>query len=326
MTTTTRATFLPALLLLSMWLPLSDTARAQTYPSKPISLIVGFAAGGPGDATGRATAEALTKELGQPVVVDNRSGATGVVGLEQLQRSAPDGYTAALFISSTAIAHVAQKRPFELAKQMIPLGSLITTSVILSVNPKMIDVRNVDELIAYIGKNPDTPYATSGSGSPAHLNTEALAKKRGLKLTHIAYRGIAPALVDVLGGRVGILFATPATVKSHIEAGSLRPIAVLARKRLSFIKNVPTAAEQGYTDMNVEAYSGLIVPVGTPVEIVDRLRKAQQAILRDEAYRKKFESAGDLPEFINGPEWGAMVQTMHDDTSKIVSELGLVVE
>jgi tripartite-type tricarboxylate transporter receptor subunit TctC len=315
-----------ATLLLAMLTLASTAAWGQTWPSKPLSLIVGFAAGGPGDATGRATAEALTKELGQPVVVDNRAGATGVVGLEQLERGAPDGYTLGLFISSTAIAHVAQKRKFELTKQMIPLGSLVTTSVILSVNPKMIDVKSMDELIAWLRKNPDAPYATSGSGSPAHLNTEALAKKLDLKLTHIAYRGIAPALVDVLGGRVGILFATPATVKSHIEAGSLRPIAVLARKRLAFIGNVPTAAEQGYTDMNVEAYSGLAVPVGTPAPIVDRLRKAQEAILRDEAYRKKFENAGDIPEFINGPEWGALVQKMHDDTAKIVSELDLKIE
>jgi tripartite-type tricarboxylate transporter receptor subunit TctC len=315
-----RATFLLAALVLS------TAASAQTYPTKPLSLIVGFAAGGPGDATGRATAEALSKELGQPVIVDNRAGATGVVGLEQLERAAPDGYTLGLFISSTAIAHVAQKRKFELTKQMIPLGSLITTSVLLLVNPKMVDVKSIDELVAWLRKNPDAPYATSGSGSPAHLNAEALAKKRDLKLTHIAYRGIAPALVDVLGGRVGILFATPATVKSHIEAGSLRPIAVLARKRLSFIGNVPTAAEQGYTDINVEAYTGLVVPIGTPAEIVERLRKAQQAILRDETYRRKFENAGDLPEFINGPEWGALVQKMHDDTAKIVSDLGLKVE
>jgi len=313
-------------LLLAMLTLASTAASAQTWPNKPLSLIVGFAAGGPGDATGRATAEALTRELGQPVIVENKAGATGVLGLEQLERAAPDGYTLGLFISSTAIAHVAQKRKFELTKQMIPLGSLITTSVILSVNPKMIDVRNIDELIAWLRKNPDTPYATSGSGSPAHLNTEALAKKLDLKLTHVAYRGIAPALVDVLGGRVGILFATPATVKSHIEAGSLRPIAVLARKRLGFIGNVPTAAEQGHTDINVEAYSGLAVPVGTPAPIVGRLRKAQEAILRDETYRKKFENAGDIPEFINGAEWGLLVQKMHDDTAKIVSELGLKIE
>lgn len=324
-----RTTFRSIIILtfvMATWLPVPGAASAEGYPSKPISLIVGFAAGGPGDATGRATAEALSKVLGQPVVVENRSGATGVLGLEQLQRSAPDGYTTALFISSTAIAHVAQNRTFELSKQMIPLGSLITTSVILMVNPKMIDVKTMDELIAYLKKHPDTPYATSGNGSPAHLNAEALSKKRGLKMSHIAYRGVAPALVDVLGGRVGILFATPATTRAHIEAGALRPIAVLARKRLNFIKDVPTATEQGYTDMNVEAYSGLVVPIGTPAKIVDRLREAQVAILKDESYRKKFENAGDLPEFINGPEWGAMVQKMHDDAAKTVSDLGLKVK
>ncbi|MEZ5764883.1 MAG: tripartite tricarboxylate transporter substrate-binding protein [Xanthobacteraceae bacterium] len=138
-------------------------------------------------------AEALGKELGQSVVVENRAGATGVIGLEQLQRSAPDGYTMALFISSTAIAHIAQNRKFDLAKQMLPLGSLVTSPVILCVNPAMVDVKNLDELIAWLRKHPDTPYVTSGSGSPAHLNTEALARKLDLKLNHIAYRGMGPA-------------------------------------------------------------------------------------------------------------------------------------
>ena len=301
-------------------------AAAEPYPSKPLTLIVGFATGGPADANGRAVAEALGKELGQSVVVENRAGATGVIGLEQLQRSAPDGYTLALFISSTAIAHIAQNRKFELAKQMLPLGSLVTSPVILCVNPDMVDVKNLDELIAWLRKHPDTPYVTSGSGSPAHLNTEALARKRGLKLNHIAYRGMGPALVDILGGRVGIVFSTPAPIKPHIEAGKLRPIAVLARNRVSFIPNTPTAKEQGYRDMDVEAYSGLVVPVRTPPDIVERLRNAQRAILKDPSFRSKFEYSGDLPEFINGPEWGTIVQSMYDDTSKIVSELGLKVE
>lgn len=299
---------------------------AQTYPSKPISMIVGFAPGGPADANARATAEALGKVLGQPVLVDNKAGATGVLGLEQFQRSAPDGYTIGLFISSTAIAHVAQKRKFELSKQMIPLGSLITSPVLLCVNPDMVDVKDIDQLLAFLRKTPDAPYATSGSGSPAHLNAEALARKRDLKINHIAYRGIAPALIDVLGGRVGILFSTPAPVRPYIESGKLRPIAVLARNRVSFVPQVATAAEQGYDDMNVEAYSGLVVPVGTPSDIVEKLRDAQQTILRDPSFRAKFESAGDIPEFINGPEWGAIVQKMHDDTAKIVSQLGLSVD
>src|SRR5689334_5479112 len=180
---TQRRTMMIRAALLFAALVFATNASAQTYPNKPLSLIVGFAAGGPGDATGRATAEALGKELGQPVIVENRAGATGVVGLEQLERATPDGYTLGLFISSTAIAHVAQKRKFELTKQMIPLGSLVTTSVILLVNPKMVDVKSIDELVAWLRKNPDAPYATSGSGSPAHLNAEALAKRLDLKLT-----------------------------------------------------------------------------------------------------------------------------------------------
>ena len=312
---------------IALWVGLSalaaGSALAQGYPSKAITLIVPFAAGGPTDITGRAAAEGLTRELGQPVIVENRPGATGIVGLEALERSAPDGHTLFLLASTTAITHVAQKRPFNMPKQMTPLGNLITSPMNLLVNPKVIDVRTLDELVVYLRKNPGTPYTSSGIGSPAHLYTEAWAKTLGLQLTHISYRGIAPALVDILGGRVGIIFSTATSVKPHIDAGNLRAIAVLSDERLAFIPDVRTSVEQGYPDFRILIYTGLATTAGTPPAIVEKLRRAQEKVVASESYRKVFDGLDSKPEFIDGPEWGRRIQKSYDDAARIAAEGGL---
>jgi tripartite-type tricarboxylate transporter receptor subunit TctC len=298
-------------------------ALAQDYPTKPLTLIVPFAPGGPTDVTGRAAAVGLAKELGQPVVVDNKPGATGVVGLEALERSPPDGSTLYLFAVTTAISHVAQKRVFNLNKQMTPLGNLITSPMLVLVNPKVIDVTDLNGLVTYLRKNPGTPFTSSGVGSPAHLYTEAWAQKLGLQMTHVSYRGIAPALIDVLGGRVGIIFSTATSVKAHIDAGNLRAIAVLSDQRLPFIPDVKTSVEQGFPDFKVLIYTGLATVAGTPEPIVAKLRKAQEKTVQSEDYQKVFNGMDGNPEFIDGPEWGQRIQKAYDDAAKISADLHL---
>jgi tripartite-type tricarboxylate transporter receptor subunit TctC len=314
------------MLAASVWALTVVSASAQAYPTKPITLIVPFAPGGPTDLTGRAAAEGLSRELGQPVIVENKPGATGVVGLEALERSAPDGHTLLLFASTTGISHVAQKRAFALTKQMTPLGNLITSPMIVLVNPKMIDVKTLDELLVYLRKNPGTPYTSSGIGSPAHIYAEAWAKKSGVQLSHISYRGIAPALVDVLGSRIGIMFSTATSIRSHVEAGSLRAIAVLGDDRLGFIPDVRTSVEQGYPDLKILIYTGLAVTAGTPDAVVEKLRRAQEKVVQSDTYRKTFDGTDGNPEFIDGPEWGRRVQKAHDDAATITKDLGLVID
>jgi tripartite-type tricarboxylate transporter receptor subunit TctC len=309
-----------------VWALAAGPAPAQTYPTKPVTLIVPFAPGGPTDLVGRAAAEGLTKELGRPVIVENKPGATGVVGLEALERSAPDGHTLLLFASTTAISHVAQKRTFDLTKQVTPLGNLITSPMLVLVNPKMIDVKSLDELAAYLRANLGTPYTSSGIGSPAHIYAESWAKKLGVQVTHVSYRGIAPALIDVLGSRVGIIFSTPTSIKSHVEAGSLRAIAVLGDERVGFIPDVRTSVEQGYPDFKILIYTGLVVTAGTPDAIVQTLRRAQAKVVGSEAYRKTFDGTDGKPEFINGPEWSGHIQKAYDDAARITKEFGLVID
>lgn len=318
------------LLRIVLWAGLSalaaGAAAAQTFPNRPITLIVPFAPGGPTDVTGRAAAEGLTRELGQPVIVENRPGATGIVGLEALERSPPDGYTLLLLASTTAITHVAQKRPFSMARQMTPLGNLNTSPINVLVNPKVVDVRTLDDLVAYLRRNPGAPYTSSGIGSPAHLYTEAWAKKLGVQLTHVSYRGIAPALVDVLGGRVGIILSTATSVKPHIDAGSLRAIAVLGDERLAFIPDVRTSVEQGYPDFRILIYTGLITTAGAPADVVEKLRRAQERVVASESYRKVFDGLDSKAEFIDGPEWGQRVQKTYDDAVRIVTEGGIDIQ
>ena len=315
-----------ALLLASVWMLVASAALAQTYPTKTVTLIVPFAPGGPTDLVGRAAAEGLTRELGRPVIVENKPGATGVVGLEALERSAPDGHTLLLLASTTAISHVAQKRTFDMARQLTPLGNLITSPMLVLVNPKMIDVKSLDELASYLRANPGTPYTSSGIGSPAHIYAEAWAKKLGVQVTHVSYRGIAPALVDVLGNRVGIIFSTATSIKSHVEAGSLRAIAVLGDERLSFIPDVRTSVEQGFGELKILIYTGLAVTAGTPEPVVATLRRAQEKVVQSEPYRRTFDGTDGKPEFIDGPDWGGRIQKAHDEAAKITRELGLVID
>ncbi|MBR0781899.1 Bug family tripartite tricarboxylate transporter substrate binding protein [Bradyrhizobium iriomotense] len=302
---------------------LACAANAEGYPSRVVTLIVPFAPGGPTDLMGRTIADGLSKEFGQAVIVENKPGATGIVGLGALERSAADGHTLLLLPSSTAVAHVAQKKPFQLSQQATPLGNILTQSAFIFVNPKVIDVTSLQELVAYLRKNPGTGYTSSGAGSPSHLHTQAWADGLGLELTHVAYRGIAPAVMDVIGGRVPLILSTLTSIKPYIEDGSIRAIAALSPERQAYLPNVKTSTEQGFPDFRVPVYVGIAVTAGTPEPIVLRLRAALKRIVEGDAYRKVFDGSDGIPEYIDGPKWGALIQDSYDSAAKIARERNL---
>lgn len=296
---------------------------AQNYPNRTVTLIVPFAPGGPTDLMGRTVAEGLSKELGQTVVVENKPGATGIVGLGVLERSAADGHTLLLFPSSTAVAHVAQKKPFEFAKQTAPLGNILTQSAFLFVNPKMIDVNGLEALVAYLRANPETNFTSSGAGSPSHLYTEAWASGLGIKMTHVAYRGIAPAIIDVLGNRMPVILSTVTSIKPYIEDGSIRAIAALAPERQSYLPNVKTSVEQGHPSFKIPVYVGLSTTAGTPEPVVLRLKTALKRVVESDAYRKVFDGSDGIPEYIDGPAWGELIQESYVSASTVARERNL---
>lgn len=306
--------------IVSLYALFPGSSAAQNFPNRALTLIVPFAPGGPTDLMGRTVAEGLAKELGQTVVVENKPGATGIVGLGVLERSPADGHTLLLFASSTAVAHVAQKKPFDFAKQTAPIGNILTQFGLLFVNPKMIDVNSLEEFVAYLRANPETNFTSSGTGSPSHLYTEAWAAGLGIKMTHVAYRGIAPAVMDVIGNRMPVILSTVTSIKPYIESGSIRAIATLSPERQSYLPNVKTSAEQGYPDYKVPVYVGLSTTAGTPEPVVLRLRAALKRVVESDAYRKVFDGSDGIPEYIDGPAWGDLIQQSYTAAEKVARE------
>ncbi len=298
-------------------------ACAQPYPSKPIRMVVPFAAGGGSDISGRALAKELSAELGQSVVVENRPGASGLLGLDAIAAAAPDGYTLLMFSNTTAVALHYQNKPFDMEKRFIPLGNVLLASMILAVNPKVLDVKNAAELVEHVKAHPAADYTSSGPGSPGNLGMEAMAMQRGLKMTHVPYKGIGPAIVDVLGGRVGILVGDGVAVRPHVASGALRPIANLASFRSPVVPDVPTAVEQGFPQFVNDSLNGLVVPPGTPPAIVERLRAATRRAVASEAYARFAADSGSKNQFIDGPEWGEVLKGDFRRWGEVIKATGI---
>jgi tripartite-type tricarboxylate transporter receptor subunit TctC len=299
------------------------TTRAQSFPDRPLKLIVPFAAGGGSDIVGRALAKELASELGQSVIVENRPGAAGLLGLDALGASTPDGHTLLLFSNTTAVALHFQNKTFDMEMRFVPVGNVITSSMILLVNPSTVNVRSVPELVEYVKAHPGAEYTSSGPGSPGNLGIEAMALQRGLRFTHVPYRGIGPAIVDVLAGRVGILVSDSLSARPHIVSGALRPIASASSFRSPVVPDVPTAIEQGVPQLVNDSLNGLVVPIGTPGLIVERLRTAARRAVAAEDYARLTAENGAKNQFIDGPEWGNMLKADFERWGEVIRVTGI---
>ncbi|TRZ93223.1 MAG: hypothetical protein D4R84_10870 [Rhodocyclaceae bacterium] len=287
------------------------------YPNKPIRIIVPFAAAGFTDLVARALSQTLAQRLGQPVIVENRAGTGGMIGLEAAAKSASDGYT--LLVGSWANISVGPQLyrsiPVNTEKDLLPVAVLTNTSLLLAVHPD-VPVRSASELIAYAKANPGLlTYATSGVGSSSHLAAVAFETEAGIQMTHVPYKGLTPAIVDLLAGRVTLVFLDPASAASHIKAGRLRVLAVTGDRRQPEFPDVPTFAEHGMPRLHFTAWTGIFVPAGTPATIVRHLnaevrRALQQPDLVDVLARNSVQpAAGGSSE-----EFAAFVR---DDTARM---------
>lgn len=312
-----------AVLVVGCMAAMAPSSSAQGFPDKPVKLIVPFAPGGGSDTVARIAAENLGKRLGKAVVVENKPGASGVIGLEALVNSPPDGHTLLMFNSTTATAHVFQDKPFDVNRLMVPLGNIMVAPMLIAVNPAKVDVKSLPELINYFKSHPGADYTSSGPGSPGELSLEALARDMKFKVTHVPYKGIAPAMQDVLAGQVGIIILDGTTAKPHVVAGKLRPIAVLSRKRIPYMAQVQTAAEQGMSNFSVEVLSGLVAPAGTASAVVAALRKAVRETVQSEAYRKPVADSGAFPDYIDEGEWARRIQNEYDHWKKFIKDTGM---
>lgn len=251
----------------------TQTFSDPAYPSKFIKLVVPYAAGGGTDIIGRVVAEGLSTNFSQQVIVENRVGAGGSLGAAQVAKASPDGYTLLMgALTSHAINMSLQSDPgFDLNKSFAPVVLVGTMGLVLVVHPSL-DVKSVAELIAMAKAEPGKlGYASAGSGSPQHLSGELFNAIAGTKLQHIPYRGAGPAMTDILGGHVKIMFDTIPGMLPHIKAGALRVLAVTTPERSEFLPDVPTMREQGLQGFSVGAKFGLLAPAGTPPDIVARV-------------------------------------------------------
>jgi tripartite-type tricarboxylate transporter receptor subunit TctC len=300
---------------------------AQSYPSKPIRWIVPFAPGGPTDSFSRPVAQKLSELLGQPVVVENIPGAGASIGMDRLAKSSPDGYTIGLATTGTHAInpHLYTKLPHNTLKDFTPLTLAVRYVNILVVHPS-VPANTVAELVAFAKANPDkVTFGSAGNGASNHLSGEVLKHLTGAPMTHVPYRGSAPALTDVLGGNITFMFDILVTLQPHIQAGRVRALAVTSDKRSPFAPDIPTMAEsgiKGFSEAGSDLWFGIVGPAGLPKPVVEKLNaKLIEAMRAPEVAQRvnaqAFEQWTSTPE-----EFAKVIRVDYEKWGKIVKASG----
>ncbi len=270
---------------------------SDTFPNKPIKFIVPYAAGGATDTTARLVSKELTAILGQPVIVENKAGAGGNIGTDYVAKSTPDGYTMLLAYTGPMAINPSlyDSLPFKPQHDFAPVTLLAQAPQILGVHPS-IPATTVDELVAYAKANPTALFfGSSGNGGADHLAGELFKMRTGAQITHVPYKGGAPALADLVAGRTQLQFMTiPASI-GHIQAGRIRPLAILAKERYPLFPDVPTISEAGVKNYDVNNWYGVVVAAGTPEPIVNKLNNALIKALRSNEVQTRFSGLGLVP-------------------------------
>ena len=299
---------------------------AATYPTKPIRFIVPFAGGGGLDLTARQIGQKLTDKWGPSVVVDTRPGAATIVGTEIASKAAPDGYTVLMITTTFAInPSLYPKLPYDPVRDFAPVTQLNSQPNILIVNASA-PVANVKDLIALAKSKPgELTFATPGAGSAPHLSAELFKRMAGIELIHVPYKGIPPAITDVIGGRVTMLFTTTLSAVPHIQGGKVKAVALTSAKRLDTMPDVPTIGEtlKGY---QAEAFQGMVAPAGVPRPILDKLAREVAAIVRQPDMVKSFVAAGAVPVGSTPAEFSAFLKSEMAKWGKLIKEAGIKLE
>ena len=320
----------PTLKLLAAALLATTTPllHAQGYPVKPVRLVVPFAPGGTTDIVARVMAERLQKELGQPVIVDNRAGAGGVLGANEIARATPDGYTIGMATVSTTAAAPAinPKTPYDPVKDFTPIVNIAATPNVVAVHPSF-KARNYAGFLAELKAHPGRhSYGTAGTGSIGHLQMELFKSLASLYLTHIPYKGSGPALNDAVAGTVPIVFDNLPSALPFIKDGRLIPIVVSSAGRTPQLPNVPTFQEVGLERANRMAYYGLHGPKGLPAEVVQKLNAAVRKSLADPAVKARIEATGSVVVGNSPEEFGRQVAAEYEVYRRTVSDQKLALD
>jgi tripartite-type tricarboxylate transporter receptor subunit TctC len=304
------------------------SACPQSFPSKPIRVIVPFSAGGPTDITVRNISPRLTELLGQPIVVDNRAGANGIIGAELAAKSPPDGYTLLMATASVAAINMVTyaKPPYDTLRDLQALTPIMTTTTILVVHPSM-PAKTLKELVALARAKPaQITFGSAGTGGTLHFALEMLTKEALVKITHVPYKGAAPAVSDVIAGQINGMFVDLPVISPYIKSGKVRALAVASTKRSQYFPEVPTAKEAGYPGVEMTNYYGLLLPAKTPREIVAKLHDAVVKTVATPAVREKLMSVGADPHTLTPDEFTRFIRADIEKWAKLVKSSGIKVE
>ena len=305
-------------------LAVAAPATAQTFPKKPIRLVVPFAAGGPGDFVARLIAPKMTETLGQTVVVDNRGGANGIIATETIAKAAPDGYSL-LIISAgfTVNATLYTKLPYDPIKDFAPISLANSGPAIVVVNPN-VPVKSIKDLIAYAKtQQGKINYASSGIGAPSHLAVELFKTMTGTEMSHIAYKGMAPGMVDLIAGQVQVAFPTISAALSHVRTGRLRGLAVTSSQRSPAATELPTISEAGVPGYEASNWYGVAAPAGTPRAIIMRIHNDMAKAIATTDVKEKMLAQGMDAVSRTPDEFSAYIKSEIGKWAKVIKAAGV---
>ena len=306
----------------------SLNSTAQQWPVKPVKLVVPFSPGGFADSAARAINERLAARLGQPVLIENKVGASGNIGGEMVAKSAPDGYTLLLAFDGAMVInpHVFAKMPFDTLRDFAPVTKLGDAPVIVVAHPS-VPVKDLRELIAAAKAKPNSfSYGTSGTGNTPHLVGEMVNQRAGTDFQHIPYKGGAQAIADAVGGQIPLVFTAIASAQQFLRAGKLKALGVTSTARVAALPDVPTFIESGIPNFVVNSWVGILAPANTPRPIIDRLQRDIAAVLKEPEVRERFAVLGNEPVGNTPEEYGAQIKADFAQWGVIVKRAGIRIE
>jgi len=305
----------------------AGSATAQTWPAKPVRLVVPYPAGGPTDIVARMIGQRLQTQTGQPFVIENRAGAGGNTGAEVVARSAPDGYT--LLVATTAHAinpSLFKNLGYQFSRDFAPISQLTSGPLVVVVHPG-VAARTIPELIALAKATPGRMnFGSSGNGQSTHLSAELFNAMAGTQIRHIPYKGSAPALADLIGGQTQVMFDTMLSAMPHVRSGKLRALAVTSARRSAAAPDLPTVAEAGLAGFEAIAWNGLVAPAGTPREVLARVSAELRSALEQPEVRERFEAQGFTAAWSTPEVFSAFIATEIDKWGRVVKTSGATVD
>lgn len=308
---------------------LIGSAFAQAWPSQTIKIVVPFPPGGPTDTATRIVGQKLAERLKQPVIVENKPGASGSIAAAQVAKNAPDGYTLMMLAAPTLLApHLYKRAGYDTTKDFAPVATVYDLPIVVVVNPAQLpSVTDLQKLITQAKAQPGKlNYTSSGAGSFGHLSMELLKQMGQFDMQHVPYKGGVPAITDTIGGQVPLMYADLVAALPHIQSGKLRAIAVGSPKRVSVLPDVKTISEQGFVGYDAVSWGGLLAPQGTPKEVIERVSSEVKQILADREVQDKLLNAGAIASYQAPAQMAQRIQQDHTKWGKVIHDKGISVE